>query len=782
MNKLDFTPIPQDVDFVRGQSWQFPFRLPTEVTGINFNDYTIKAYIFLNNSIIETLVSPGNITIANDGRSFVVKKDWLAGNDGSVIPQLVTGTLTVQVVVTDSNGKDSIPAYFKVTVKDEPDDNALRANWDTHYEINVIDGVFYLLRTNSLYNLTVEKAEEAEQSATLAGQKATIATTKAGEAEQSATTASTAATTASTKRDEAEGFATTASTKRNEAEGFATSAGQSATTATTKATEAAASASFLGEFFLEIEEQGDFLGDVDGYVFLQVTLVDGLKTAYDIANYTDEDVSTLLYEKFGMIESDEDAIVDEEGYVSFEFTEEGVNYPDKLGKSQLEAEMIERYSILPDFPGQDIAGDIDGYVVFEVTEEGLQTANDNSTTIVSADKPKPKLPAIYCLLSEQGQSLSNSGASAVAVDMYNIKTFAGGINTSYDPNIAGAADAYFGTGLVPCATSGTETQMKRLARVWKDLLRDENGIAISEQEVTFVINSAGAGGISLSAIADKTGIYYRRTLEAMRRLRDFAIAEGKTANCPVFVYVQGENSADKADSIATHYAKLESLFDNLNADAKAIFNQQNDMQFIIYQIASFPQNPPATVNVPLAQLKIALEKTNVHFGCAMYQIDYADALHGTTVTYQKMGGLMGVVAKRIISDEVKMKPIYPKSWTIQSNTAGTLYTLAVRFDVPVEPLVFDTSVNYLYLSVPSNYGFSILSAGVEIIQSASIEYGNTIVFVCSQNPSGKELTYAIGGRDLGGNLRDSQGEAIKIPTDAGMFPAHNWAPIFKIVI
>jgi len=209
MNNLDFTPIPQDITILRGPSWQFDFRLPVEVTNINLNDFTIKAYIWLNNSIIETLNAPTNIVIAENGKSFFVKKEWVNG-DGTVIDDLISGTLQMQILVTDAAGRDYIPAYFNIHIVEKPTESTERASFDTHYVINVVDGAFYILGVDSLYNLTVEASEEAEQSATLAGQKATIATDKATIATEKAGIATQKATDAANSAEEALAYKNTA--------------------------------------------------------------------------------------------------------------------------------------------------------------------------------------------------------------------------------------------------------------------------------------------------------------------------------------------------------------------------------------------------------------------------------------------------------------------------------------------------------------------------------------------------------------------------------------------
>ncbi len=315
------------------------------------------------------------------------------------------------------------------------------------------------------------------------------------------------------------------------------------------------------------------------------------------------------------------------------------------------------------------------------------------------------------------------------------------------------------------------------------MIRDENKVAIADQGFTPVINSCGSGGLPLSQLADPAGIYYRRLLESVRRGKDFAMVAGKSYSVPILAYIQGENTADKTNSVATFYGKLEALFTSLNTDIKAITGQTEDVQFLLYQIASYSHNPPAGTGVPLAQLKIAQDKANVHFGCAMYQMEYSDALHGTSNTYRIMGAMLGVVAKRAVIDKAKMLPIGRISHTIQKNEANTLWCIKMKMNVPVKPLVWDETVNSLYDTAPAHKGFILKNgSNVDIITNVTLSHGDTVNIFCSENPAGLTLSYAIGGRASGGNLRDSQGEKITINCEGVVKRVDNWCPIFEQVI
>lgn len=375
-----------------------------------------------------------------------------------------------------------------------------------------------------------------------------------------------------------------------------------------------------------------------------------------------------------------------------------------------------------------------------------------------------------------GQSLSVSG-SGTTLDLLNTISFGGGVLTNYDPDDTAARDAYYAPGLAPMSSVGVES-MKAIGRVLGQLIADVNKIPVENQDFQILVNAPGAGGISYSACANKTGIYYRRLIESVRRAQDFAIAEGKSYSVPALCWIQGENSADKAKSKAQVISDLTSLFSELNTDIKAITNQQKDIQFFVYQIASFVNNPPATVNMPLAHLELAETVENIHFGTAMYQYSYADAIHLTSSSYRRMASTFGAQIYHGIVLGQKRSPIVPLSYHVQESTGGQ-FLLSVKFFVPVAPLVFDTTQ---YAAQP-NMGFSIKTGGgAEIITAVSLKRGETINILCSQNPNGLELEYAINGAAGGGNLRDSQGDKIKTSHSGVEFRVDNWAPIFRKTI
>lgn len=502
--------------------------------------------------------------------------------------------------------------------------------------------------------------------------------------------------------------------------------------------------------------------------------------------------TALEHNTQGMYANDEPGVLeicDEEGYVLCRFDLDGL---EAVFKNFDLADILARLTALEEILGVlsyfslDDHGaltfpDQDGNVLMKLSSAGVEYFDQVTKADLARTLQIPtQLLSDYFQIIIDGQSLSVSGNVVQAVDFYDAKTFTGGILTNYDPDTAGAANTYFGSDLIALPTSGVETPGKALAKIMKELIRDENGITIDSQYFTPVVNSCGTSGAGYAQLSNAAGDEYRRLLESVRRGKDFALAAGKTYNVPILCYIQGENTTDRVSSISVWYSMLETLFNSLNTDIKAITGQTNDVQFITYQIAS---DMARGTGVPLAQLKLAKEKSNVHFGCSMYQMEYADLLHVTSASYRIMGAMMGVVAKRAIVDGVKMEPISILSHNVQKNEAGTVWAIKCKMQVPVKPLVFDETVNARYATAPAHKGFIIKNgSNVDIVTGVSISHGDTINIFCSENPAGLTLSYAIGGRDNGGNLRDSQGDKITISCEGVNKRVDNWCPMFEKVI
>lgn len=476
------------------------------------------------------------------------------------------------------------------------------------------------------------------------------------------------------------------------------------------------------------------------------------------------------------------------------------------------------------------------FVGLKYDDNGLDAAmiSDHFKSLINASAPTAssvKMTGEYnadinlCVI--YGQSLA-VGGTTMTEDFYTALQFQQGVmiapNTS--TSLANMNSEVFREPLFGNITqmgNGSGLNGRIITKKWNELLVSENGKTLEDFNFNLMGFVAGVSGGQWYQLAKQSyghkyvndavygvmptainfgvnleGFSYLNLVQGIYFANKKVLASGKTFNVPVLCWVQGEASSDKADTIATYESKLLQIFGDLNMDIKAITGQSNDVQFIIYQNSSFaiyqvPTSPSYIPGgyfegVPLACLKVAREQSNVRFGCPLYPYspsqDSGDKLHLSNAGYTLMSSNFAVQAKRAITDKSEKIVFYPSNILISNNS--TNYFVRVKFDVPVKPLVIDTTgddgLNMHGHGLQPNYGFSILNGSTEIITSVRLSGEDTVVLTCSENPSGKSLTYALTGVLGGGNLRDSQGDSIKTTFSNTQYRVDNWCPFFRITI
>ena len=469
----------------------------------------------------------------------------------------------------------------------------------------------------------------------------------------------------------------------------------------------------------------------------------------------------------------------------------------------------------------------DGLDVAKLSEHFLSlipNSFNNANIMESHFEAEINMAIIY------GQSLAVGGSTISSENFYTAKMFQGGTlittNTTDSVSVANtesSQNSRFGN-IVDMSQNGDGLNGRMMTKKWNELISSENGKDLSnfnfnlfgfvagmsgaqwyqlskynQNRTTKWVND-GAKGVFPTALnfgVNSEGKAYLNLLQGVYFANKKANSQGKTFNVPVLCWVQGEASSDKDDTVTEYYQKLDDIFNDLNSDIKALTGQTNDVQFIIYQNSSFaiyqvPSSPSYVAGnyegVPLACLKIAREKSNVRFGTPLYPYSpsqaTSDKVHLSNVGYAMMSSHFGVQSKRAVTDKSSKIVFYPSK--IETFNDGTNYYVRVKFDVPVKPLVFDVTgddgTNMKGHGSQPNMGFSILNSSTELITEVRLSADDSVILKCSQNPTGKDLTYAWTGVLGGGNLRDSQGHLIKTTFNGITYRLDNWCPFFRITI
>lgn len=385
-----------------------------------------------------------------------------------------------------------------------------------------------------------------------------------------------------------------------------------------------------------------------------------------------------------------------------------------------------------------------------------------------------------------GQSLSIGGSSTPALSTtqkYNSLMFVGGVVTYKDQN---ADPAAIYASLVPLVESGQESPASGISEMLCQLLKDENGIDVSDN-YKFLFSAPGLGNQTIAQLSKGTTNYAHLIADVTNGLR-LANAQGKTYNVPAICWNQGEADASNAN----YGVALAQLQRDLNADIKAITGQLNDVKLISYQTASFNAYNESSVGKPIvayAQFEAVMnpDYRNLYMSGPMYQYEYvSDNVHLQPESSKRNGATHAVALKRLMVDGIEYKP-----WQIKGKPTRQGKIIELRFGGGgmKYPLVFDTT------NVPEapNKGFRLFNSGGTELSIASVEIvrGDAVRITASADvPVNALLTYAAngtytpaGGSNTGrtrGNLRDSQ-DIVLDPTGFNKH-IYNWSPIQRVTL
>lgn len=305
--------------------------------------------------------------------------------------------------------------------------------------------------------------------------------------------------------------------------------------------------------------------------------------------------------------------------------------------------------------------------------------------------------------------------------------------------------------------------------------------------VRFLCSADGVGGVSIGVLS-KGKAPYQRILDDLKAGRDLADKAGKTFSMPCFLWTQGETDQQDRKTREWYKERMRALVHDIDADAKAVTGQENDVLCFGYQVSShlnyFAQNPTDYPVIAVAQLDLALEKDSRYIMTTpMYHFTYSDGVHLTAPMSRLYGEYAGYVMYKVMVEGVKWKPIHPVAHAI--GRKGQDWTVDVKFFAPVPPLVLDTRT----ILDPGHYGFSLVNGREEPleIKSVSLNGSNVVRIVTSSDPSGCRLRYGMtlkeklpSGPRTGarGCLRDSQGEKVKTRIQDVVYRMDNWCPFF----
>lgn len=327
---------------------------------------------------------------------------------------------------------------------------------------------------------------------------------------------------------------------------------------------------------------------------------------------------------------------------------------------------------------------------------------------------------------------------------------------------------------------GYETPCGGATEAVKQLIQNENGITFDKQKYQLLGTACGEGGMSIATLSTT---YLNNNLKpAITNAFNLCQSKGLTYGMPLMGWVQGEedNKPGSNVTIQQYKDRLQNLIGLVDAHLKTLDSNLALNGVITTQLCSFKTSGRAEPHIELAIYQAATaSNTNVHLACPLYIFDYKDGYHIDGPSSKWMGAYIGLAHKRILVDGEDWKPVHPISHVKQGRI------LEVKFHVPVQPLVFDTS----HIALNTNYGFSLVdgSNNAIAISSVVLTQGDTVkIIAATPIPTGAKLRYAWSpstspNRTTGprGNMRDSQGDDLIFDPTGINKPMHNWTPIFE---
>ncbi|MCK4207059.1 hypothetical protein J3U99_19990 [Brucella pituitosa] len=303
-----------------------------------------------------------------------------------------------------------------------------------------------------------------------------------------------------------------------------------------------------------------------------------------------------------------------------------------------------------------------------------------------------------------------------------------------------------------------------------DGLDETNGVLVSNHAI---------GGQSIERLSKGT-VPYNNILKAVTRGKLLVEAEGMIYETPIVLFTQGVNN--RQNTAAEYSAKLIQLQSDLTADINAITGGTDQVMFFIDQISSWTAYDIARSEVPFAQQAVSVNNPDKFTNaCQRYIFEYMpDKVHEPAET--------AIYRASHIGRAVKMRWNGQRYETTRINSAvltGT--TIRLQFNVPVGPLVFDTTL----VSDPGNYGIEVrnLTSGTDLtISSVTMVSTDEVDVVLASDPSGASLAVGVAATGVPGNsagpttgprscIRDSD-PAVNSQNR----PLHSWADIQLIPV
>lgn len=343
--------------------------------------------------------------------------------------------------------------------------------------------------------------------------------------------------------------------------------------------------------------------------------------------------------------------------------------------------------------------------------------------------------------------------------------------------------------LVAARESGVESAGRGVGESFSQFFNSEAGYAYTADGVSLILSVPAEGGKSAYELSSG-GAYFPRLQYMIDAIDTLARAGGKVPDVVHLVYCQGEADTVANTAPAVWYSQIETgIRQPFEAYCQTKFGRKTKVRVIMTQVASHEYYGITDPAIARQVLAMCNTDPNYILAGAMYQYNYGASgvgSHLLNATEVKWAAGMAGRALQRAARGVKHKWVNPlRAWQ------DGLRTVAIEYDVPVGPLVIDTT----NVSDPGQKGFNLYSGATEVAVSAVSIVGlgkRTVLLTTSSDiPTGTiRVDYAHKGGATGQNagritgsrgcLRDSD-SAVFDPSGINK-PLYNWAPIHRIYV
>ncbi len=376
-----------------------------------------------------------------------------------------------------------------------------------------------------------------------------------------------------------------------------------------------------------------------------------------------------------------------------------------------------------------------------------------------------------------GQYLGMSGAAA-GTRIVSLGTGSGDVGT-YEVSISqtvGSASAprqlLAGPGAIT-GGGGGQTISYSAARMFDQLLQQENGISMASLAQRQLFSASGQVGTAIAGISKGTPPFARLAADiGAGRSRSDSL--GLSYAVGTVMMLEGESDYAEGTSAADFKQKFRQFLADVRSEALAVTGVSRPIPLLTYQTATHRKYLREVPSIALAQLEMANQDDHIAMVAPTYMLGYhSDGVHLSNRGQLMLGAYFGIALKRWVIDGVKPRMI----------TAAAAYRvgrdIVLEFDVPSRtPLVLDPSLG------ASNYGFSLVDgtgAAVPIVSVQMVGPAAVLLRTSSDAAAGSASAWRYawsGNASMGlGGLRDSQGDWMVYDHDGTRIELHNWLPI-----